>query len=418
MKKRSVLAFGLLTACGGILVAACGSEDGTPQPPQTSAGASGAPPTTSGGGGSEAVTAGATSAGATTVAGAESAGTGGTGGTGPTCDIPSLEVFQRSDTDQSWDDQDFSDVVLTTGCPTTVDVTWPHEPEAWLPDKVDANFEPARFTLDSYYSNDLTGKQINVDLELTKDMRGPKATAGGYVAYLVSVSSYERIVVVEPPPTAGTGGDSGTGGSGGSSGEGAAGSGGASGSDSGNGGASGLGGGATETSGSGGETAGAGGTAPTTVTETGYQEAIAEGRVTFTRVGEKATLSFALPNKTDAIDSYDPARVIKINIRIESLYNPPTPAEGTAGAGGMGGLGGEGVALGGTAGLGGDAGLGGSSGSGGSAGAEAVSGSGGVSGDTGTGGTAGAAGPAPVTGPYDYLTSQFTITNFTVTDAL
>src|SRR5690606_32280856 len=44
-----------------------------------------------------------------------------------TCTIASLTLFNRSDTDAGWDDNDFSDVTIESGCPTIVNVTWPHE---------------------------------------------------------------------------------------------------------------------------------------------------------------------------------------------------------------------------------------------------------------------------------------------------
>jgi hypothetical protein len=41
--------------------------------------------------------------------------------------MPQLVVFPRSDTDQAWDDNDFSDVTIESMCPAIVTATWPHE---------------------------------------------------------------------------------------------------------------------------------------------------------------------------------------------------------------------------------------------------------------------------------------------------
>lgn len=104
-----------------------------------------------------------------------------------------------------------------------------------------------------------------------------------------------------------------------------------------------------------------------TTTERHYAEAVSpdlENRTLY-RIGDRANLSFKLPNKTELEDSYNPMTVLKINVRIHTVFFSPEDDMGTAGAGGE---------------AGGDA----------------------------------APPPPPV---YDYQTSQFTITSFTVTDA-
>lgn len=299
------------------------------------------------------------------VSGTAGSGTGGTaagsGGMGGTCDVPALEVFQRSDTEASWDDNDFSSAVLNEAgaCPRTVDVTWPHE-EGWEGgDPSEANRERTHFTIDSYYSSDLTGKQINLTISLTADARGPAATAGSYTVRIVSVSTFDRVITSnahadgEGGEGAGEGGADGGAGADGNAGTGGVGGiggvSGAGGSTAGSGAGGATAGSGGATAGSGGDTAGggAGGTPPTT--ETGYSEATSVGRGFLTRVGDTASFSFPLPAKTEAEDSYNPARVIKINFRVQNEFEA---AEGGA--------------------------------------------------------------AAPV---YDYLTSQFAITNFSISDA-
>jgi hypothetical protein len=428
MKKPSTLGLILLTACSAVGAAACSDSN------SSASNTGGAANSMSGSGGLVATggvanTGGVTStggvAGSSNPAGGPGGGVGATGGdvsaagaaaagAGGMCDLPPLQVFPRSDTEQEWDDNDFSEVNYSGDgtCPALLDVTWPHEMGWENADPAESNHEPTRFTLDSGHTADLTGKQLNVTIELTKDMRGPAATAGGYVVSLVSVSSFTRVVaggaggggggggsggvagggaggVVDPcsnaepggsggVPTAGAGGAVTAGGAsaggmnggaaaGGKGGGGRAGAGGDSAGAAGTsnagapaaagsaaGGAGGTAGVSGTTAGSGGADAGgvagmegAGGAAP--ATETGYAEAVSprEDRRTLYRVGDRATLSFVLPNKTAKEDSYDPARPIKINVRVETLFT-------------------------------------------------------------------GCVMPAPV---YDYLTSQFAITSFTVTDA-
>jgi len=44
-------------------------------------------------------------------------------------------------------------------------------------------------------------------------------------------------------------------------------------------------------------------------------------------VGDKVSMSFKLPNKGAAVDSYDPSRPVKINVRIYTVFsssNSPT----------------------------------------------------------------------------------------------
>jgi hypothetical protein len=275
-------------------------------------------------------------------------------------------VFQRSDTSASWDDNDFGDpssVSIQGSCPVLVNATWPHELGWENADPAEANHETTRFTLDSYASTgDLTGKQLNLTIELNGETRGPNATAGGYLVSLVSVSTFDRVV--------------GSGGGGGQT------------------------------------------------TEIGYTEAESASQPLF-QVGDRVTMSFALPNKTKAVDSYDPARVIKINVRVYNIFSV-TPVSG--GKGGGGGEGGATVLFGpiGASGAGGANGAAGDESTGGTSGTSGTSGTGEAGGGgegpagggegPGGGGEGGAGGelPAPV---FDYLTSQFAISNFTVTDA-
>ena len=394
MKKHSVLVLSLLTAIVG-----CGSSDGSP-PAGTagSGGFAGAPVGTAGSGGMSAL---AGSAGAPTAT-AGSAGAAAAAGSGGTCDIAPLAIFQRSDTEASWDDNDFSEVTLSPApaCPVLVDVTWPHEMGWQNADPSEANFEATHFTLDSSTTVDLTNKKLSLTIELGTDVRGPAATAGSYSISLVSVSTFDRVVMTGGAGT-NAGGASGSGGSAGAAGGSSGASvGGASGS-------AGAIGGSGGTSGGGGDnSAGTAGAAVTT--ETGYSEAespVAE-RVTLRYAGDRATVNFALPAKTSAVDSYDPTRVIKINIRIYSVFSNGM----TMGMGGAGGMTG-------TAGTGGTSGSSGSAGAAlaGNAGTVGLGGGGGASGASasGGGGTGGGSAVVPV---YDYKTSQFKITNFVIKD--
>jgi hypothetical protein len=195
-----------------------------------------------------------------------------------------LSVFTRSDTDAAWDDNDFSSVVVDAAqCPPAVfvDATWPHEADWQDADPSEANGEQTHFTLDSYSSGDLTNKEITATIELVDDQRGPNATAGGYIVSLVSVSSFDRIVVVEPvvDPDAAAPMDAGA-------------------------------------------DAGDMDAAPQTVTETGYTEAESspDERITLRHVGDRATVRFTLPMKTEEVDSYDPARAIKVNLRFYNMF--------------------------------------------------------------------------------------------------
>jgi hypothetical protein len=271
-------------------------------------------------------------------------------------------VFPRSDTDQSWDDNDFSDVTLESYCPTLVNVTWPHETGWENADPAESNHEATRFTLDSYIAiGDLTGKQINVTIELTADTRGPNATAGGYLVSLVSVSTYDRVV------------SSGSGGSGASGGT--------------------------------GEVA----------TETGYAEAESPG-MPLTHVGDSIGFGFELPSKTSEPDSYDPARVIKVNVRVYSVFSNTAALVAEQPIVAFDEENGEGGAAGESGGTGASGGTSGAGAGGGNAGESGADGSGGTAGTGAEGGTSGTGGQPPVP-VYDYLTSQFAISRFTVTDA-
>jgi hypothetical protein len=464
MKKHSNLALMLLAAFSGIGLSGCGESEPPPNIPVGTGGAAGGSMAGAAGtiGGAGGLSAGGTGG----MAGSSGeAGLAGSGGAGPVCEVPSLETFARSDTAATWDDNDFSDVVLEQGvCPVLVDVTWPHEAAWENADPSNANFEQVHFTLDSYPSvNDLTGKQLNVTIELAEDMLGPLATDGGYIVSLLSVSTFQRVV---PGGAGGNAGASGAGGEmagmGGISGiggtmagmagagmsgaSGTAGMSGASGmSGAGGAGAGGMSGGAGMAAGAGGMDAiggtagdaggasGSGGQPP--VTEIAYAEAetpVAERRVLY-YPGDKVTVRFPLPAKT-AADSYDPASVLKVNIRIYSRFDPgedePTGGAGAGGMAGMGGMSGAGASgMSGSAGAGGMSGASGSAGMSGTAGTSGMAGmsgmaTAGMSGEAGTAGAAGATGmggaggtgsmePPPV---YDYLTSRFAITSFTITD--
>jgi len=397
MKKHSVLVLSLLTA-----IVSCGNDDGG-SPMGTSGAGGQAGAVASAGAGAGGMSALAGNAGVPAVT-AGSAGTAGTGGAGGTCEIPSLEVFSRSDTDQAWDDNDFSAVVLgSEPCPKTATVTWPHETGWENADPAEANSEVTHFTLDSYSSVDLTNKKLSLTIELSADQRGAGATAGSYSISLVSVSTFDRVVMMGGAGTdaGGSGGLAALAGGGGSAGKG--GGGGASGTDA----------------SAGGSVSGGDGTAGAPVTtDTGYTEAelpVAD-RATLRFVGDRATVIFPLPNKTTELGSYDPTRVIKINVRI---YNTFSSGQ-TGGAGGAGGAGGTagGAGMGGGGGTAGTAGRGGG---GGTAGLAGTSGGGGASGGTaglvGASGGAGGSGGASTVGPvYNYGTSTFSITSFVIKD--
>lgn len=206
------------------------------------------------------------------------------------CNVPPLSVFSRSDTDQSWDDNDFSSVTIdSAGCPPAVYVnaTWPHE-EGWANgDPSEANLEQTHFTLDSYAANNLVNKEITATIELVDDQRGPNANAGGYLVSIVSVSTYDRVVVLDPVVVPDAGPD-------------------------------------------------AGEPEPQTITETGYTEAESdpEDRVLLRHVGDRATVTFRVPMKTEEVDSYDPTRVLKVNLRFYNVYEGVSPeVEGPLDAG-------------------------------------------------------------------------------------
>ena len=425
MKKKSVLGLGLATvigAMGAIGSSGCGDSSSSGGAPAATAGAP------AHGGSSGAVNGTAGGAGSPTTAGAANGGSSGlsetAGSAGACTDVPSLVVFTRSDTDATWDDNDFDAVTLSGMCPTLVNVTWPHETGWQNADPAEANHESTHFTLDSGTSADLTGKKLELTIELTGDTRGPTATAGSYIVSLVSVSTWDQVVGGD---MGGAGGMSGGGGASTAGASGSAGSGGTAGSAAGTGGAAaGTGGAAAGSAGtSGASTAGAstagGGTGGASggggdatagaapLTQTAYTEAespVAQ-RVTFRAIGDKATVSFPLPAKSTVVGSYDPTRVIKINVRIYSAFS-----DGTAGAGGAGGGGGAAGAAGssGSAGTVASAGTSGSSaGAGGSSAGAAGSGT--------AGSSAGAGGTSTTAPVYDYLTSQFTISKFVIVDA-
>lgn len=199
------------------------------------------------------------------------------------CGIPQFSVFSRSDTTASWDDNDFSSVAVDSSqCPPAVyvDATWPHE-EGWFnDDPSEANNEQVHFTLDSYGATNLVDKEITATVELVADERGPNANAGGYLVSIVSVSTFDRVTVIEAPVEPDAGPDAAI-------------------------------------------------PEPQIITETGYSEAESapSDRILLRRVGDRATVSFRLPAKTEAVDSYDPARVLKINLRFYNVFEGQTPVE-------------------------------------------------------------------------------------------
>jgi len=251
------------------------------------------------------------------------------------CSIPSFSVFTRSDTDADWDDNDFSSVsVDASNCPPAVyvDVTWPHEDGWENADPSEANHEQVHFTLDSYAASNLVDKEVTATVELVADARGPNANAGGYLVSIVSVSTYDNITIVPPVIEPDAGSDAAI-------------------------------------------------PEPETIIQTGYKEAESDpkDRILLRRVGDRATISFRVPAKTEAADSFDPARVLKTNLRFYNVYEGPVvePEPGDAGAS--------------------------------------------VFADAGADASLAALLPEPpVNGDpslvYDYLTSRFAITKFTITD--
>jgi hypothetical protein len=268
----------------GATTAAC-------SPASTPPAASGGAPVGSGGtlvssGGAVVGTGGLIGSGGAVVGSGGAVGSGGDMALGGSCNVPTMEVLARSDTDGNWDDQDFAAGVTISGaCPVLIDVTWPHETPFADPDVVDADFEEVFFTLDQYPDVDFTGKQINLTIELAAETLGtltaPAVPTGGYTVTLMSVSTYE--VPVEGSGGAGSGG---------------AGSGGA----------------ASGGAGSGGDT-GSGGAATTTQ----YTEA-ASPAGDLALVGDELTMSFPLPAKGPNNNSYDPATAIKMSIRIRPAW--------------------------------------------------------------------------------------------------
>lgn len=402
----------------GVGAVACGDDENNGSTANDSSSDSSGSDSNSAGTGNTSGPSGSSSSNSNNTGGTGASGTGGSGGSsgmgsagtdslasgsdtassGPVCEISALSVFARSDTDQGWDDNDFSDVTTEGTCPVLLNVTWPHEAGWENADPAEANHEQVHFTLDSYYSTDLTGKQLNLTIELVEDVRGPEATAGGYEIGLVSVSSYqtESLVPVETssisdPGDAGVAADASVD--------------------------------AVET----GSDAGAGEVPMMTVVSTGYAEAASavEDRVILRHVGDRGTVKFALPNK-EAPDSYDPASVIKINARIYNMFAEPEPESMETGDVDAGIV------------LMGDAGVmetdetlsnvtstsetsssGGSSASASSSGASSTSAASTTldmsTSDTASTDTVATTGPQPHI--YGYLTSKFAITAFTVTDA-
>lgn len=320
MNTRSSLGFGLIVLASATFgVTSCGNGDGSAG---TAASSSTTMPTsgvsvTGSTTGPTATTTGATGAQGSTGSSMETVGQTGNDTSSattqeplPVCEIPSLSVFSRSDTDAAWDDNDFSDVIVdASACPPVfVNVTWPHE-EGWQnADPSDANHEQVHFTLDSYSGGDLTNKEVAATIELLEDQQGPTAKGGGYIVSLVSVSTYDQVVVVEPTvvPDAGL-----------------------------------VDAGLADA----GLVVDAGDAAPpppVTITQTGYTEAESapEDRITLRHAGDRATVRFVLPNKTAASDSFDPARAIKVNLRVYNIFTGgdttvSVPVDGTAGDAGV-----------------------------------------------------------------------------------
>lgn len=415
--KKQHTSLGLAALLCSLGVVAC-SDDGTKSSPSTDS-------TSDGSSGSSETAASSSSAGATGSTTSTAPNTGGTGGSGassstgtggvdslstdtsssgPTCTIASLAVFQRSDTEAEWDDNDFSDVTVEGSCPVILNVTWPHE-EGWEDaDPSEANHEQVRFTLDSSYSLSLEGKQLNLTIELLEDVRGPEATAGGYEVGLVSVSTFTRetLVPVEPASSDPASTDSvGTDSAGSESASSDPASSEPAVADAGiivEEDASGDAGALEPDESTSGEVM--------TVTETGYAEAEspANERVILRHVGDRATVRFALPAKA-AFDSYDPASVIKINARIYNIFSEPEPDVGQEPVGETSGETGE------TSSTSGEL----------TSSAESSSSAAESSSSAATSASASESTSAPASGPkpivYSYLTTKFAITDFTITDA-
>lgn len=366
MKLRSSLGYPLLAFAFGVGSTSCG-DSGTSTPVSTDTSSS-STQTTSTAPSTTASTTASTSTTpdtnpttpateATDTAGSDDSASTSSGGAAsetteppPVCEIPGFAVFTRSDTVAEWDDNDFSSVIVdAANCPPAVyvDVTWPHEADWLNGDPSEANREQVHFTLDSG-GGDLTNKEVTATVELADDQRGPNATLGGYLVSVVSVSTFDRITIVEPVvvPDAGEPAD-----------------------------------------------AGDVDAAPQTITETGYTEAESpvEDRVLLRHVGDRATIRFKFPAKTEAADSYDPARAIKVNLRFYNQFTETTTeVPVVAQDGGV-----DAAVL---------------------ASSEEVSA---VLGDAGANPFLDASVTDPVElgpTPYDYLTSRFAITKFTVTD--
>jgi hypothetical protein len=351
-------------------------------------------------------------------------GAGGATDPGELCEVPaSFSVFARSDTDEVWDDNDFSDISIEGSCPILVTATWPHE-EGWQDaDPSEANLEQTHFTLDVFEGSDLTNKQLELTIELTDDQRGPNATTGGYIASILSVSRYTYEVLVEDTESdvvaladGGVPGDvADASATNGLSDAGAA--------------ASMLDGSAeagllTDAGGADGGASVA--EEPVFLTMTGYVEAEAhpDDRVILRHVGDRATVIFPLPASTGEFDSFDPTQVIKINARIYSMFTGDEV--GMVSVGSEDGMAEDDGAPTGNTSAGADGGIADAS-------AMSVMTDAGVmspmsSSPIGDGGPTSDASPADAPalsggegspGPtrvYDYLTSQFAITKFRITD--
>src|SRR5438128_5529008 len=150
MKKSTILTLGVLGALvvmagygcaqspsgsgsGGSSGKGSGGSSSSGGSTSTGGSASGSGGSSSGSGGSSSGSGGSSSG-----SGGSSSGSGGSDGS---CDMPSLAVFSRSDTDESWDDNDFSDVTIDGMCPTVATVTWPHEADWENKDPSEANHE-------------------------------------------------------------------------------------------------------------------------------------------------------------------------------------------------------------------------------------------------------------------------------------
>jgi hypothetical protein len=114
-------------------------------------------------------------------------GLGGMGGMGGVCgedDFPTLSVDPRDDSN-SWGENDFDDVDVVYACGTAeVTAIWPHEIGWEADDPSESNSEQTKFTLNTPYTEDLTGKQLNLTVTVLDDGRGSLATNGGYNIYI------------------------------------------------------------------------------------------------------------------------------------------------------------------------------------------------------------------------------------------